>query len=489
MKEVKVTAGPIEPFVELVGRAPVDAVKRLAADIRDRMGSRAIWNINSTAAGGGVAEMLRSLLRYARGVDVDVRWLVIDGPPEFFAITKRIHNALHDSPGDGTPLGPAQASLYEHVMHDNVVALDAFVRPGDIVICHDPQTAGLVPHLLKRGALVTWRCHIGFDGHTDEVERGWQFLRKYLERVPVAVFSRGAYAPSWLPSKRSVVLPPNIDPFSAKNQPLSDETVRALLGQVGLIDAPPTPGAATFRREDGSIGRVDHAAEVVRVGRPPSPETPLVVQVSRWDAMKDPLGVLEGFARLVAPEAPRDAELVIAGPAVDAVADDPEGAQVFQSVERAFRDLPRALRARVHLALLPVDDVDENAAIVNALQRHATVIVQKSLMEGFGLTVTEAMWKRRPVVASAIGGIQDQIRDGVDGVLLRNPRDLDELAQATLRLLSDEAFATRIGHAGYERVRDNYLALSALERWGELVQQQILAAEPRRFASQPHSTP
>jgi trehalose synthase len=200
-----------------------------------------------------------------------------------------------------------------------------------------------------------------------------------------------------------------------------------------------------------------------------------VVQVSRWDAMKDPLGVLEAFARFVAPEAPKGPELVLAGPAVKSVVDDPESAEVFHGVEQAFRDLPHAVRRRVHLALLPMNDIEENAAVVNALQRHATVIVQKSLWEGFGLTVTEAMWKRRPVVASAIGGIQDQIRDGVDGLLLRDPRDLAELGRATTRLLADDELASRIGRAGYERVRDNYLAISALERWGELVQQ-ILAA-------------
>src|SRR5262249_5571021 len=153
---------------------------------------------------------------------------------------------------------------------------------------------------------------------------------------------RGAYAPAWLPRKRSVVLPPNIDPFSVKNEHLRDEAVRSILGQVGLVDAAPVPGAASFTPEDGTVRRRDREAGGIPGGRPPSFETPLVVQVSRWDAMKDPLGVLEGFARLVEPEAPRGAELVIAGPAVRAVADDPEGAQVFHAVEQAFRDLPHA---------------------------------------------------------------------------------------------------------------------------------------------------
>jgi trehalose synthase len=470
MQEVKVNARPIEPFVDLVGRPAVESVARLATAIRQALGTRAVWNVSSTAAGGGVAEMLRSLLRYTRYLGVDVRWLVIEGPPEFFRITKRVHNALHDSSGDGSPLGAAQTAAYEKVMQDNIVALDTFVRRNDIVICHDPQTAGLVPHLLKRGCLVVWRCHIGHEGKTDEVDLGWEFLRGYLNEVPTAVFSRGAYAPDWLPRKRWLVLPPNIDPFSVKNAPLSEDACRAILGRVGLVDTS-ADSDAVFTREDGSVGRVDHEAELIRLGRPPRWDTPLVVQVSRWDAMKDPVGVLEGFARMVEPEAPRHAELVLAGPSIKSVADDPEGAQVFGEVERAFRDLPDALRKHIHLALLPMIDLDENSAIVNALQRHAAVIVQKSLKEGFGLTVTEAMWKKRPVVATAVGGIQDQIRDGVDGVLLHDPRDLRAFADALKALLSDEARAAQLALAGYERVRDNYLSISALERWGDLVQQ------------------
>jgi trehalose synthase len=185
--------------------------------------------------------------------------------------------------------------------------------------------------------------------------------------------------------------------------------------------------------------------------------------------MKDPVGVLHGFARLVDPLPPRGAELVLAGPAAGAVADDPEAAQVFADLERAWRALPDAQQKRVHLALLPMQDREENAAIVNALQRHAAVVVQKSLYEGFGLTVTEAMWKRRPVVASAVGGIVDQIHDGVDGFLVRNPRDLGELASILERVLRDEALARRAGEAAHERVLRDYLTLTALLRWSELL--------------------
>jgi trehalose synthase len=468
MIEVSVSCRDIESFAGLLGHERIESVKHLAELVRGIVGTRAIWNINSTAMGGGVAEMLRSLLRYARGLGVQVRWLVLEGNPDFFRITKRLHNALHDSKGDGSPLGPEEMIVYEHVMRENIVALDAVVRPGDVVICHDPQTAGLIPHLVERKVPVVWRCHIGHDRPGDEVDQGWAFLRRYLDHVPLAVFSRAVYAPTYLPHKRAVVLPPNIDPFSAKNQSMDPESIRAILGHVGLT-AEPGSGAPIFTRDDGSIGRVDRKAEVVRLGGPPSYGTPLVVQVSRWDRMKDPMGVLEGFAQIAQTEPAHGAQLVLAGPNVRGVADDPEGPQILDEVEQAWRALPDSLRETIHLAQLPMIDNEENAAIVNALQRHAAVIVQKSLREGFGLTVTEALWKRRPVVATAVGGIQDQVRDGIDGLLVKNPADVREFAMQLTRLLGDPALAQRLGDSGYERVRENYLSVAALEQWAKLI--------------------
>jgi trehalose synthase len=238
--------------------------------------------------------------------------------------------------------------------------------------------------------------------------------------------------------------------------------------ETGLLEGPADSGTPTFHRDDGSKGRVDRMAEVLRIGPPPKPETPLVVQVSRWDAMKDPIGVMRGFAEIQS-DAPGNPALVLAGPNVQAVADDPEGAQIFAELEKAWRALPDSLRGSVHLALLPMDDNEENAAIVNALQRHASIIVQKSLIEGFGLTVTEAMWKRRPVVASAVGGIQDQIRDGVEGILVHDPRNLDEFGAALVRILSDDSLAKRMGDAAYARARDEYLVTTALDRWADLI--------------------
>jgi trehalose synthase len=201
---------------------------------------------------------------------------------------------------------------------------------------------------------------------------------------------------------------------------------------------------------------VDRRCEVLSAGPLPGFDAPLVVQVSRWDRLKDHMGVMLGFAEHVAPVP--EAHLILAGPTVHSVADDPEGAEVLNEVEEAWRRLPYARRNRVHLVCVPMADIEENAAIINALQRRATVVTQKSIMEGFGLTVAEAMWKSRPLVASAVGGIQDQIEDGVTGFLLDDPHDLAQFGVRTVQLLNDPELAARMGVRGREEVRRHFLA-------------------------------
>lgn len=195
--------------------------------------------------------------------------------------------------------------------------------------------------------------------------------------------------------------------------------------------------------------------------RPPEREDRLVTQVSRWDRLKDPVGVMEAFARHISPHS--DAHLLLAGPETAAVTDDPEGAATYAAVHDAWHGLPGDIRARVHLASLSMDDPEENAAVVNAIQRRSDVIAQKSLAEGFGLTVAEAMWKSRPVVANRLGGIQDQIEDGVSGVLINTPDDLAEFGARVVELLADPQRAHRIGAAAHRRVRDHFLGPYQLE--------------------------
>jgi trehalose synthase len=418
---------------------------------------RVLWNVNSTAKGGGVAELLRFFVAYSRGADIDMRWMAIAGTPEFFAVTKRIHNFLHGEPGDGGELGDRERAIYDEVMTENADQLLAAIRPEDIVILHDPQTAGLVPRLKEHGTTVVWRSHVGAENPNDRVHAAWEFLAPSLTRADACVFSRHAYVPPWANAMRTAVIQPSIDAFSPKNQPLEHDVVRAILAHVGLIVDDESSGVMpVFTRYDGSPGRVDRLCEVLSTGPPPAADTPLVTQVSRWDRLKDPIGVMHGFAEHALDGT--DAHLILAGPSVHSVADDPEGGEVLDETEAAWRKLPQARRSRIHLACLPMTSIDENAAIVNALQRHSTLVVQKSIQEGFGLTVAEAMWKSRPVVASAVGGIRDQIEDGETGVLLEDPHDLAVYGAEVRKLLADSEGAAKIGRNAHEHVRRHFLA-------------------------------
>ena len=457
MQRIEIQAAPLEMLGALLSPGRAERLMSTAARARALLADRVVWNVSATAQGGGVAEMLQALLRYGLGAGVDTRWLVLDGDPEFFAITKRVHNALHGSLGEGSGFGPCEREHYEQVLRNNLGSLKELVRPGDIVLLHDPQTAGLIEGLRRTGAHVIWRSHIGRDDPNDDTDLGWAFLRPYLQNADAFVFSRQRYVPDWLAPDRVRVIAPSIDPFSAKNRDLADGEVGQVLRRVGLIAGGDGTEALEFTRRDGTAGVVRQRGDLLWGAEPPPADARLVVQVSRWDRLKDMVGVLSAFADDVVPATP-DVHLMLVGPDVSGVSDDPEGAEVLASCHGAWAGLPESRRARCHLACIPMDDVDENAIIINALQRHATVVVQKSLVEGFGLTVTEAMWKSRPVLASAVGGIQDQITDGQEGLLLPDPRDLPGLAQRLGLLLEDPSMGERMGRCGHERVRDEFLA-------------------------------
>ena len=471
LHEVEVQAIDAARLEPLIGAERMAKFEQSAEAARKSLAGGTVWNVNSTGVGGGVAEMLQTLLSYTRCAGVDARWLVIEGDPAFFAVTKRIHNGLYGSPGDGGDLGPAEQRHYEGVLRANADELLALISPGDVVIVHDPQPAGLVAAAKSAGARVVWRCHVGIDRPNEWSERAWEFLRPYLADSDAIVVSRAAFAPPWADPARVHVIHPSIDPFSAKNEPVSMEDARLAVAYVGLIGgvAQKAP-VATFTRRDGSSGRIDRRADVIQTE--PSPvDSPLVVQISRWDRMKDMAGVMKGFVQHVEPSL--GAHLLLCGPAVAGVADDPEAAQVLDECTALWRELPDLARSRVHLACLPMADPDENAAIVNAIQRHASVIVQKSLAEGFGLTVAEAMWKQRPVVASAVGGIVDQIEDGVHGLLVDDPADLPAFGVAVESLLRDRTRAEQLGQNARRRVTDEFLGDRHLEQYGLLFEQLV----------------
>jgi trehalose synthase len=316
---------------------------------------------------------------------------------------------------------------------------------------HDPQPAGLIPGLAAVGIHTVWTCHVGIDTPNDLTRSAWGFLHPFLDRASAYVFTRSSYVWDVLDHQRVALIPPCIDPLSLKNVELLDSQREAIIGVTGLA-TPRADGAPSFERPDGTVGEVVRRADVLEVTPVPA-NAQIVTQVSRWDRLKDPVGVLRGFA---AERGLGDAHLILAGPSPSSVADDPEAEAVLSELRGAWVEQPLGLRARIHIANLPTADVDENAIIVNALQRRADVVVQKSLAEGFGLTVTEAMWKRRPLVAGAVGGILEQIESGVQGMLV-DPVDLSAFGGAVRELLSDPGGAAALGRAAHERVRDRFL--------------------------------
>jgi trehalose synthase len=433
VREIEPRPLSLDALASVLDPPRFDAFTDTMKSASSRLLGRTLWHINSTSEGGGVAEILHSVLGYVSAFGIDVRWAVIDADEGFFTLTKRIHNMLHGA--DGIELTDDDRALYERALDANA---DGGPRAGDIVVLHDPQTVGLAHAFRKRGCDVLWSCHIGADEPNVAVKMAWDFLVPHALATQAQVFSRRAYAWEGLADEQIEIIPPCIDPCATKNMTLDDAAVR------GVLDV------------------ISRSAEVIESAAC-DPVAPLVVQVSRWDGLKDPIGVMRGSIDHV------DAQLMLAGPALGSVKDDPESWEVVEQVRAEWETLPDAARARVHIACLPMDDVDENARIVNALQRRADVVVQKSLAEGFGLTVAEAMWKGRPVVGSRVGGIQDQIEDGTSGLLVE-PDDLAAFGAAVTRLLDDRALAQKIGARARERATDEYITDCYLGRWMELIQ-------------------
>lgn len=463
-KFVLLPARTPDSYAPVLGPRDYAPVAEAARRAREQFRNRAIWHVSSTLRGGGVAEMLHSLLPYVRGAGIDTRWVVLREDPAFFRLTKRLHNHLHEDLGDGGPLGESERALYERTLWRTAGQLKDLVRRGDVVFLHDPQTVGLVRDLGATGATILWRCHVGVDEPGETALGAQRFLARYVGEADLSIFSRAGLIWPGLDRARCRVMAPSIDPFSPKNQELDPAAVTAILATVGL-GADGGGGAPTFTRADGSPGRVERPAKLVQDG-PVPPGTKLVVQVSRWDRLKDPDGLLECLAG--APASAADVHLLLAGPDAAAVADDPEGAFVWSEVCTHRGVLPPSVRRRIHLAGLPMADLDENGVVVNAIQRRADVVVQKSLAEAFGLTVAEAMWKRRPVVGSRIGGIAEQIVDGESGLLV-DPRDPGAVVGAILGLLDDPDRAARLGAAAHERVRRKYLGAVRLVEYVELL--------------------
>ncbi len=367
-----------------------------------------VLNINSTYQGGGVAEMLSSLVPLMNNTGVDAEWRILHGNPDFFTVTKKFHNALQGAQINLTDLKKklytetnGDFAIYTHIKHD-------------AVMIHDPQPLPLITFYKKRQPWI-WRCHIDLTAPNPEV---WDYLKSFIIRYDTVIVSMENYKRKDLPVEQ-VVIPPAIDPLTPKNMPLNKETIEKYLAKFRI----PT-------------------------------DKPIITQISRFDPWKDPLGVIEVFKRV---KEVKDVRLVLCG---SMASDDPEGYKIYEEVKKKAKKLIES----GDVILLTT----ENNILVNVLQRVSSVIIQKSTREGFGLTVTEALWKGTPVVASNVGGITLQIKDGWNGFLL-NPHDYDGFARKILQILSDKALAEELGKNGIEHVRKNFLITRLLLQHLELL--------------------
>ena len=447
-----------EPMIERVRVA-----QRHAGEL---LGGRTVWMVNSTAVGGGVAQLLRTLLPYWRGAGIDVRWVVVRGSGEFFRVTKRFHNHLQGQPGSGDVLGIDELSTLDRAAHEHAGALASRLARGDVVVLNDPQTAAMSVPLQRVGATVIWSCHVGIDLDNEFSRNAWTGLRPRLAGVRRFVFSRYTSLPEWLGGAETAIVTPGIDPGSTKSLPMSDDAARAILQHLGLA-AGVSPVTARYECTGGSTATLAARPTVLDSdGAPDWSRDPVVVSLARWDRIKDPLGILDGFLDRVFPAT--DAHLLLAGPDARQVADDPEAEAVLGEVRERWRRLPPAARARIHLACLPLSSPEENAAMVNAIQSLAAVVVKKSLQEGFGLGVTEAMWKARPVVASAVGGHLEQVQHLHSGLLVADPADVAAFGDAVVELLRAPRLAARLSRTARERVRALFLNDRHFLRWVEV---------------------
>lgn len=446
------------PLSELESHLDEVAARRLTSGVdaaRALLEGRTLWTVTpSAAADSGAAETSVPLVGYTRGLGIDARWLVLDAPADFGRIAARLHAGIHGDRGDGGKLGEKQRDVYEHVLASNAENVVEDVREGDVVILHDPPTAGLARAFRLAGAAVVWRCHLGSGRSGEESEHAWAFLDRYLEDVDLVVVSREEYRPPFVEPERCAVVAPSINPDSPKNRVLDLDESWSVARLAGIFDGEPPFEAIPFLHEDGRHDAIRRLPSLAGAGLPVPLGVRTIVQVSRWDRLKGAKELIEVFATNL-DALPEDAHLLVVGPDPDPQREE-EASRVLGEVLDRWDLLPDSVAGRVHIAAVPTHDREVNATVVNAVQRVADVVTQRSLVEAFGLPVAEAMWKKAPVVASAVGGIQEQIADGVDGVLV-DPEDPRAWAEAASDLLRFPERAREMGLAAHESVRREFL--------------------------------
>jgi trehalose synthase len=386
----------VEDYEPFIG---AEAVQRILTKAKPLRGFH-VTNINSTYYGGGVAELLSSMTLLMNRLDIQAGWRVLQGSPEFFGFTKKMHNALQGMPLDFTY---RLKQMYETIVFENSIRNHI---DHDLVVIHDPQPLPIIRHYKKKSPWV-WRCHIDLSNPHEEL---WEYLTPFINQYDAVIFSIPEYAKPLTPPQLFFL--PAIDPFSAKNRPLTDSEMDGYLQCYGI----PT-------------------------------DLPLIVQVSRFDPWKDPVGVIEAF-KLARKEV--DCTLVLLG---NFASDDPEGAEIYESMVQSREE---------RILILPNGD---DTTLVNTLQRRAAVVLQKSLREGFGLTVTEAMWKGTPVIGGNVGGIRHQIEDGVNGFLVSS---VEDAARRIVDLLRDPGLRERMGAKARETVAARFLLTRYLEQYLDL---------------------
>lgn len=458
----------------------VQDLMRSAQDPVKRLDGRTVWMVNSTAQGGGVAEMMPKMMTLMRELGVNTEWAVIGSDEDrFFALTKRIHNLLH---GAGDPhFSREDRELYESVSRTLAEGMKRRLDPDDILVVHDPQPLGMGAILSDELDIPTiWRCHIGLDESTPATEAAWEFLRPWAERYDRTVFSLQEYAPPFL-TEQSEIIHPAIDPLSPKNRELSIHKVTGVLNSASLATSSQpslvTPFAMPARRlqHDGSFAPATQPEDIGLLTRP------IVTQISRWDRLKGFAPLLKAFAHMKRSRHDRPGlsdrhrrrlelvRLVLAGPAPDSVSDDPEGQEVFREICGLWHDLEPELQRDVAILTLPMASRTNNALMVNVLQRCSSIVAQNSLREGFGLTVTEGMWKRAPILGSRAAGINEQINDGEHGRLVAHPDDPLEVATVLDEMLEAEAEREIWGRNAQLRASRRYLVFAQILRWLEVM--------------------
>ena len=387
----------LQDYEAIAGRSCLEELRILAGELSGKI----VQNINSTFVGGGVAEILEHMIPLLNQLGVDARWDVIQGTEDFFEVTKKFHNAIH---GKKENITADDFDLFTEITRQNLEELRLY---GDIMFIHDPQPVGLIAKKKEIGGKWIWRCHIDASKPDTNV---WEFLRNFVVDYDAAVFSAPNFSQQ-LPI-RQFLITPSIDPLSDKNRNIGSEVIDSVLKKYGL-----------------------------------NSDKPMIIQISRFDRLKDPIGVIEAFEIV---KKNIDCQLVLAG---GTATDDPESEEVLAEVHKRTEG-----KRDIHVLLIPPESDIE----INALQRAATIIMQKSLREGFGLTISEALWKSKPVIATAVGGIPLQIRNKFTGLLTYT---VEGAAYALRQLLSNPQYAEWLGKNGKEHVRQNFLITNHLKNY------------------------